>query len=43
MAIDLSLGYLQGEKTTGSCNDGAFTADYTKSAIMPGLGLRFNF
>ena len=43
MAIDLSLGYLQGEKTTGSCNEGAFKADYTKSAIMPGLGLRFNF
>ena len=43
MAIDLSLGYLEGEKTTGSCNDGAFKADYTKSAIMPGIGLRFNF
>ena len=43
MAIDLSLGYLQGEKTTGSCNEGAFKADYTKSAIMPGLGVRFNF
>ena len=43
MAIDLSLGYLQGEKTTGSYQNGAFTGDYTKSAIMPGLGLRFNF
>lgn len=43
MAIDLSVGYLQGEKTTGSCNEGAFKADYTKSAIMPGIGVRFNF
>ena len=46
MAIDLSLGYLQGEKTTGSClnSDGSkFEASYTKSAIMPGIGVRFNF
>ena len=43
MAIDLSVGYLQGEKTTGSCNNGTFKADYTKSAIMPGIGVRFNF
>lgn len=43
MAIDLSVGYLQGEKTTGSYNNGAFKADYTKSAIMPGIGVRFNF
>ncbi len=43
MAIDLSIGYLRGEKTTGSCNEGAFKADYTKSAIMPGIGVRFNF
>ena len=44
MAIDLSLGYLQGEKTNGYYNDGnIFTGDYTKSAIMPGIGLRFNF
>ena len=43
MAIDLSVGYLQGEKTTGSCNNGAFKANYTKSAFMPGLGVRFNF
>jgi long-chain fatty acid transport protein len=43
MAIDLAVGYLQGEKTTGSCNNGAFKADYTKSAIMPGIGVRFNF
>ena len=46
MAIDLSVGYLQGEKTTGSClnSDGSlFKADYTKSAIMPGIGVRFNF
>ena len=43
MAIDLSVGYLQGEKTTGSCNDGAFEAAYTKSAFMPGIGVRFNF
>ena len=43
LAIDLAVGYLQGEKTTGSCNEGAFKADYTKSAIMPGIGLRFKF
>ena len=43
LAIDLAVGYLQGEKTTGSCNEGAFKADYTKSAIMPGVGLRFKF
>ena len=46
MAIDLSIGYLRGEKTTGSCakSDGSiFTADYTKSAIMPGIGVRFQF
>ena len=43
MAIDLSIGYLQGEKTTGSYQNGTFVADYTKSAIMPGIGVRFNF
>ncbi len=43
MAIDLAIGYLRGEKTTGSCENGSFVADYTKSAIMPGLGLRFKF
>ncbi len=45
LAIDLAVGYLQGEKTTGKCdnNGTVFEADYTKSAIMPGLGLRFKF
>ena len=43
MAIDLSLGYLKGEKTSGTYQNGTFNGDYTKSAIMPGLGLRFNF
>ena len=45
MAIDLSIGYLGGEKTTGSCdsNGTLFKADYTKSAIMPALAVRFNF
>jgi hypothetical protein len=43
LAIDLSVGYLRGEKTTGSYQNGTFVADYTKSAIMPGIGVRFNF
>ncbi len=43
LAIDLAIGYLRGEKTTGSYNNGAFVADYTKSAIMPGVAVRFNF
>ena len=45
MAIDLSLGYLQGEKTSGSFRDGGIlmSGKYTKSAIMPGIGVRFNF
>lgn len=43
MAIDLSVGYLRGEKTTGSYQNGTFVADYTKSAIMPGIGVRFQF
>ena len=46
LAIDLSCGYLRGKKTTGTFNDstvGAFTAYYTKSAIMPGVAVRFNF
>ncbi|MBR4883389.1 MAG: outer membrane protein transport protein, partial [Bacteroidales bacterium] len=43
LSIDLAVGYLRGEKTTGSCNEGAFKADYTKSAIMPGIGVRFHF
>ena len=44
MAIDLAIGYLKGEKTTGSCiSDRVFEAAYTKQAIMPGLGLRFKF
>ena len=44
MAIDLAVGYLKGEKTTGSCiSDRVFEAAYTKQAIMPGLGLRFKF
>ena len=45
LAIDLAVGYLQGEKTTGSCalDNATFKADYTKSAIMPGVGLRFKF
>lgn len=43
MSVDLAVGYLRGEKTTGSCNNGAFKADYTKSAIMPGIGVRFHF
>jgi long-subunit fatty acid transport protein len=46
LAIDLSIGYLSGNTTTGTFNDstvGAFTGDYTKSAIMPGVAVRFNF
>ena len=43
LAVDLSVGYLRGEKTTGSYNNGSFVADYTKSAFMPAVGLRFNF
>lgn len=43
MAIDLSIGYLQGEKTSGTYQNGTFNGDYTKSAIMPGIGVRFNF
>ena len=43
LAVDLAVGYLRGEKTTGSFDNGSFVADYTKSAIMPGLGLRFKF
>ena len=43
LAVDLAVGYLRGEKTTGSYDNGNFVADYTKSAIMPGLGLRFKF
>ena len=43
LAVDLSVGYLRGEKTTGSFDSGKFVADYTKSAIMPGVGLRFKF
>ena len=43
LAIDLSVGYLKGEKTTGSYDNGSFVADYTKSAIMPGIGLRLKF
>jgi long-chain fatty acid transport protein len=43
LAIDLAVGYLRGEKTTGSFDNGAFVADYTKSAIMPGVAVRFNF
>lgn len=43
LAIDLSVGYLRGEKTTGSYQNGTFVADYTKSAIMPGIGVRFQF
>ncbi len=43
LALDLSIGYLRGAKTTGSYDNGNFTADYTKSAIMPGVGLRFKF
>lgn len=39
-------GYLRGKKTTGTFNDstvGTFTADYTKSAVMPGIAVRFSF
>lgn len=43
LAIDLAVGYLRGEKTTGSYDNGSFVADYTKSAIMPGVAVRFNF
>ena len=46
LAIDISCGYLKGKTTTGTFNDstvGAFTADYTKSAIMPGIAVRFSF
>ena len=43
IAVDLSVGYLRGEKTTGSYDNGSFVADYTKSAFMPGVGLRFKF
>ena len=43
LAVDLAVGYLRGEKTTGSFDNGSFVADYTKSAIMPGLALRFKF
>jgi long-chain fatty acid transport protein len=43
LAIDLAVGYLRGEKTAGSFDNGAFVADYTKSAIMPGVAVRFNF
>lgn len=42
LAVDLSLGYLTGEKTTGTFNE-TFTADYKKSAIMPGVAVRFQF
>ena len=43
MAVDLSIGYLQGEKTSGKFQNGTFNGDYTKSAIMPGIGVRFQF
>lgn len=46
MTIDIAFAYLQGKKTTGSFNDssvGLFTAEYQKSAIMPAIGLRFQF
>ena len=43
MAVDLSIGYLQGDKTSGKFQNGTFNGDYTKSAIMPGIGVRFNF
>ena len=43
LAVDLAVGYLRGAKTTGSYDGGKFVADYTKSAIMPGIGVRFNF
>ncbi len=43
LAVDLAVGYLRGAKTTGSYDGGKFVADYTKSAIMPSLGLRFKF
>ena len=42
LAIDLSVGYLRGEKTTGTFQE-TFKADYTKSAIMPGIAVRFQF
>ncbi len=42
LAVDLSVGYLRGEKTTGTFQE-TFKADYTKSAIMPGVAVRFQF
>lgn len=46
MTVDLAFAYLQGQKITGSFQDstiGTFTGEYQKSAIMPAIGLRFQF
>lgn len=46
MTIDLAFAYLQGKKTNGTFQDstiGAFSGEYQKSAVMPAIGLRFQF
>ena len=45
MAIDLSVGYLAGQKTYGSFDNGGviFSGDYQKSAFTPAIGMRFKF
>jgi len=42
MTVDLAFAYLQGQKTTGTFEK-TFTGEYQKSAIMPAIGLRFQF
>lgn len=46
-ALDLGLQYLNGQKTSGSMPQTAplpaFTGEYKSTALLPSLGLRFNF
>ncbi len=46
-ALDLGLQYLNGQKTSGSMPQTSplppFAGDYKSTAILPSLGLRFNF
>ena len=46
-ALDLGLQYLNGQNTTGSMPQAAplpaFTGNYKSTALLPSIGLRFNF